>query len=108
MFRISTVGSITPGTTAHDWTALFPKVTVGSAELEYPGGSVAATGKAITHGLGATPTFAAVMFTDAGNTPGVTTYTSTQFTAICQKRDGTSPAAGTKAPFRWMAVLAGG
>jgi hypothetical protein len=80
------------------------KLNVGAAELEYPGGSVEATPKAIAHLLGRTPVFAAPIFEDAGNVPGSSAYTAEKATYKCQKRDGTSPAAGTKAPFHWVAI----
>lgn len=80
------------------------KVNFGSGELEYPGGSLEATAKEITHGLGATPIFAAPIFEDAGNVPGAFAYGGTTFKVRCQKRDGSSPGAGTKAPFHWAAI----
>lgn len=79
------------------------KINFGTGELEFPGGSPEAS-KLITHGLGATPLFALPIFEDAGYVPGAAAYEATTFRAKAQKRDGTSPAAGTKAPFYWFAI----
>lgn len=84
-------------------TFSFNRINFGTGELEFKGGSVAAAGKAITHGLGTKCAGAIPIFSDAGYVPGATSFGETTFEANCQKRDGTSPASGTKAAFVWIA-----
>jgi hypothetical protein len=79
------------------------KVAVGKAEATYGGGSVEAT-QVITHGLGREVKFADISVEDAGYVDGTASYGATTFTAKVQKRDGTSPANGTKAVFHWIAI----
>lgn len=79
------------------------RMNTGTAEATFGGGSVEAT-QVITHGLSATPVFAHISPEDSGYVSGTKTYGSSQFTASVQKRDGTSPAAGTKAKFHWIAI----
>lgn len=78
-------------------------VNVGKAEITFGGGSPEGT-QGITHELGGEPLFAHVSPEDAGYVAGTKAYSSTTFTAALQKRDGTSPAAGTKAKFHWIAI----
>ncbi|HET7455397.1 MAG TPA: hypothetical protein VFJ76_07750 [Solirubrobacterales bacterium] len=79
------------------------KVNTGFAEATYGGGSIEAT-QAITHGLGVTVKFADISPEDPGYVPGTKTYGATTFTATVQKRDGSTPANGTKAKFHWIAI----
>lgn len=79
------------------------EISGGKAECTFGGASIEAS-QSITHNLKTTPVFAGPIFEDAGYVPGATAYTSTTFLARCQKRDGTTPGAGTKAVFHWIAV----
>jgi hypothetical protein len=79
------------------------KVNFGVAEAEYGGASIEAT-KTITHELGATPLYADISPEDAGYVTGTAEYGATTFKAKVQKRDGSTPGAGTKAKFHWVAI----
>jgi len=79
------------------------KVSFGSAEIEYKGGSVEASA-AITHNLGTTPQIVIMEPEDAGYTTGTGEYGATTFKGKVQKRDGSSPASGVKAKIRFWAV----
>ena len=99
---ITTAGSITPGTTAHDWKLAFPKIKTGTNTITDAGGNADITGT-ITHGLGTTPTRV------VGNLNGgqfqtnvnTGTYTSTNFTAYAYRTDGASI---STAEIAWIAV----
>lgn len=79
------------------------RVNFGVAEATYSGSSIEAT-QAVAHGLGVTPQFAAISPEDAGYVGATKAYGETNFTAAVQKRDGTTPASGTKAKFHWIAI----
>lgn len=103
MFRIITNGSITPGTTEHEWEALSPKPAMNSTEIEFPGGSVATTPKEIAHGLGIEPTNVQVTSGNTAVNVAVTAVGATNFTVRGEHIQGASPLAGTKIKVYWEA-----
>lgn len=78
------------------------QIVTGAANITY-GGGIEAT-QTITHTLSDVPTFAWIAAEDAGYVAACRLYTKTTFLASVQKRDGTSPGAGTIAPIKWIAI----
>jgi hypothetical protein len=105
VFKIITHGSITPGTTEHEWEALVPKQTFGSTEIEFPGGSVATTAKEIAHGLGTTPTSVILTAANSAVNLAATVVGGTNFTVLGEHIQGALPAAGTKIKIYWVALV---
>lgn len=79
-------------------------VRFGSGTLTFPGGSPSTSTVTVNHGLGRTPVAVCVCNEFLGSIGSVNTLTSTTFQTLGFTVDGSSPGAGTGAPFYWIAI----
>jgi hypothetical protein len=100
-FAIITNGSITPGTTEHEWAML---KNGGFTEITFPGASVATTALEVTHNMGSAPRDVQATATNTAVNMAVTVITATTFTIRGEHIQGASPVAGTKIGVYWSAT----
>ncbi|HEX6456230.1 MAG TPA: hypothetical protein VF009_06890 [Solirubrobacterales bacterium] len=82
------------------------KLDFGSAELEWPGGSIQSNTQIVAHKLGTAPKAVIGNCEDSGREVGTFSYNAVNFSCALQTLQGDMPAAGTKQTIHWLAVAA--